>query len=247
MELMNWTVSAGFFTSVREVFFSSFFGKSYYNFYKRSIQEVKMKLATFIHTLNQRIRFYLWGKRQQIYIGIGVVLGISLLISYALHTLALNKVMLVADGNSYTWKTLSANVEGVLREKNVTLNDGDVVKPDLKAAVTDKLNIEVIRAFPVIIKTSDNSVNYNTITQTVRELLEQAKIEFSPDDKVSPGLDTIVKPYKKFKSSGLLQKLLHGGRLLNPRWNTVRIRSWNGGFKKKFAPESRGLPNTGLK
>jgi uncharacterized protein YabE (DUF348 family) len=206
-----------------------------------------MKLATFIHTLNQRIRFYLWGKRQQIYIGIGVALGISLLISYALHTLALNKVMLVADGNGYTWKTLSANVEGVLREKNITLNDGDVVKPDLKAAVTDKLNIEVIRAFPVIIKTFDNSVNYNTIAQTVRELLAQAKINFSPDDKVSPGLDTIVKPYQKIQIIRITSKVITRREIVEPAVEYRKDQELERGVQKEIRAGKPGFAEHRIK
>jgi uncharacterized protein YabE (DUF348 family) len=206
-----------------------------------------MKLATLIHSMNRWIRLCLWGKRQQIYIGIGVLLGISLLISYVLYTLALNKVILDVDGKYYTWKTLNCNVEGVLLEKNITLNDGDVVKPGLKTAVTDNLNIEVIRAFPVVIKTSDNTLNYNTITQTVRELLEQANLKYSLDDKVSPGLDTIVKPYLKIKIIRVTTTVITRREIVEPAVEYRKDQELERGVQKEIRAGKPGLAERRIK
>ncbi len=247
LEIENKKLSAGFLISNHEIFFSSFFGKFYYNFYKENDLGGKMKLTTLIHAMTRRLRLCIWGKRQQIYIGIGVLLGVSLLISYILYNLALNKVILEVDGESFIWKTLNSSVKGVLHEKGITLNDGDVVKPALQTAVTDNLNIEVIRAFPVIIKIADDTINYNTITQTVRDLLAQAGLKYSPDDKISPGLDTIVKPYQQIRIIRVTSTIITRHETIKPAVEYRKDPDLERGKQKKMRTGKPGLAERQIK
>lgn len=140
-----------------------------------------------------------WGKRQQIYVVIGVLLSISIIISYFIYILVLNQVVLNVDGKSYRWKTLSLDVAGVLRGKNIMLSNGDVVRPALKTAVREGLKIKVIRSFPVDILTMGTITRVNTISRTVGEVLRRARVQYCRDDKVFPGLETVVQPYQKIR------------------------------------------------
>lgn len=157
-----------------------------------------MKQIPLVHLSHIRKSILQWSK-QKIYITVGILFVVILLISYLGYIIALDKVVLDVDSQHYEWQTLNWNVAGVLHEKGIVLNDSDVVKPALSTKVVEHLRIQVIRAFPVVIKTATSTKNYNTISQTVRDLLEQANIQYNHDDRVIPGLDSVVKPFQKIR------------------------------------------------
>jgi uncharacterized protein YabE (DUF348 family) len=142
----------------------------------------------------------LWEKsfRDYLYIGLGLAFGIALF-GFVSYVIALDRVTLQVDGQSFQWQTLSTNVADVLREKGIVLKRGDVVEPALKTPVAENLEIRIIRSFAVQIKADGQTKEFYTVARPVKDVLAAAAVDYDSDDKVSPSLDTVVKPEQKIK------------------------------------------------
>ncbi|HOJ77972.1 MAG TPA: 3D domain-containing protein [Bacillota bacterium] len=133
---------------------------------------------------------------------LAIVAGIFLLgavLACGSYILALDQVSLIVDGETLTFKTRSNSVAQVLEEKGVFLEEGDIVKPDLDHKISENLQIEVFRAFPVTIQVGPESTQVKTIEQPVRDVLGQAGILVTQDDIVKPGLDELVTANQKIE------------------------------------------------
>lgn len=188
-----------------------------------------------------------WGKRQHIYAGIVFLLGISTLICYYVYIMALNKVTLDVDGKCFVWKTLSVNVAGVLREKRIPLNDGDVVRPALTTTVRDDTKIEVIRAFPVTIVCSGKVSQVNTISQSVADLLRLAHVKYNPEDKVVPGLDTVLSPHQKIRIIQVTNTIITRRVIVQPATEYRKDKGLERGVQKTFRIGEAGLAERRIK
>jgi uncharacterized protein YabE (DUF348 family) len=188
-----------------------------------------------------------WGKRQNIYAGSIFFLGISILISYYAYITALNQVVLNVDGKSYLWKTLSTNVAGALQEKRIPLNNGDVVRPALTTNLRGNTKIEVIRAFPVAIVKSGEIFQVNTISQSVGDLLQQACVKVNPEDKVVPGLDTVVSPQQKIRIIQVTNTIITRRAILQPATEYRKDKDLERGVQKTFRVGEAGLAERRIK
>jgi uncharacterized protein YabE (DUF348 family) len=188
-----------------------------------------------------------WGKRQNIYAGSIFFLGISILISYYAYITALNQVVLNVDGKSYLWKTLSTNVAGALQEKRIPLNNGDVVRPALTTNLRGNTKIEVIRAFPVAIVKSGEIFQVNTISQSVGDLLQQACVKVNPEDKVVPGLDTVVSPHQKIRIIQVTNTIITRRVILQPATEYRKDKNLERGVQKTFRVGEAGLAERRIK
>lgn len=124
---------------------------------------------------------------------VGIACGVFLIASCFAYFLALDRVQLEVDGKTAEFKTIKSTVRAVLAERNIVLNPGDGVVPDLDAPITENIHIQVTRAFPVLIKTATGTFEYFTVERPVREVLLSANVAFDEDDRISPGLDQPVK------------------------------------------------------
>ena len=188
-----------------------------------------------------------WGKRQQIYIGIVMLLGISVLFSYYAYFMALNQVTLLADGKCSIWKTLSPNVAGVLREKGITLKNGDVVRPAFDASLRGDTKIEVIRAFPVTVQIFGKVTQVNTISQSVGDLLRQMDINYNPEDKVVPGLETVVTPHQKIRIIQVTSTIVTRQVIVHPATEYRKDKSLDQGIQKTIRVGEAGLSERRIK
>lgn len=188
-----------------------------------------------------------WGKRQQIYAGVILLLGISVLISYYAYIIALNQVTLLVDGECYKWKTLNSNVAGVLREKKITLKDGDVVRPAIGESLRNGAKIEVIRAFPVTVERMGQKIHINTISQSVGDLLKQANINCNPDDIVVPGLETVVTPHQKVRIIQVTNTIVTRQVIVHPATEYRKDKDLERGVKKTIRTGEAGLAERQIK
>ncbi|MBQ1546546.1 MAG: G5 domain-containing protein [Clostridia bacterium] len=99
------------------------------------------------------------------------------------------KTAYISDsGITYTIAADSADVNTVLSDAGIRLSDGD------ETIVTEesgrKLNISIIRAFPVSIKADGETTVLNVTGGTVTEILKKAGVEMSANDFVTPAGDT---------------------------------------------------------
>ena len=61
------------------------------------------------------------------YIGVIVFLAIIAFFITS-YVIALDRVVMEVDGESYQWVTVSASVADVIKERGITLNQGDIVR-----------------------------------------------------------------------------------------------------------------------
>lgn len=99
----------------------------------------------------------------------------------------------ITDGESETVVTANAGdtVESILEEAEITVDDDDVVTPDLTYEITaEDTEIVIERMITVTITTDGESEDVLTSAGTVEELLEEQEIEIGENDVVSPDVDT---------------------------------------------------------
>jgi uncharacterized protein YabE (DUF348 family) len=192
-----------------------------------------MKVKIITGHWEKRFRYYL-------YIGLGSVLGIALF-GFIAYVIALDRVALQVDGQSFQWSTLSTDVADVLREKRITLKPGDVVKPNLKTPVTENLVIQVIRSFVVKIKANGQTTEFYTIAQPVKAVLAAAKISYNVDDKISPALDVVVKPDQKIRVVKVNSTLITKQVTINPGTEYLKDKDLERGQEKVVRQGKPGL------
>jgi uncharacterized protein YabE (DUF348 family) len=189
-----------------------------------------------------------WEKRftYYLYIGLGSALGIALF-SFISYVIALNRVDLQVDGQSFQWQTLSTDVADVIREKGIVIKPGDVVKPDLKTPIKENLMIQVIRSFVVKIKANGQTTEFFTIAQPVKNVLAAAKISYDADDKISPALDVVVKPEQKIRVVRVNSTLFTKQVTINPGTEYLKDKDMERGQEKVVRQGKPGLAERQVK
>ncbi len=189
-----------------------------------------------------------WEKRllDYVYIVVGSFLGIAI-IGLLFYIIVLDQVVLNVDGQTFRWQTLSSNVADVLREKGVELKQGDEVQPELKTAVTEKLVINVVRSFPVTIKAEGKTTEVYTTARPVKEVLNEAGIDFDDDDKVTPRQDVIVEPKMKIKVVKVTSSIITKKVTLNPGTEYRKDKNLERGQEKIVQQGAPGLAERQIK
>ncbi|HPT88550.1 MAG TPA: ubiquitin-like domain-containing protein [Bacillota bacterium] len=131
-----------------------------------------------------------------------------IIVSCFAYFLALDRVQLQVDGKTLTFRTIKPTVKAVLAERKILLNPGDMVVPDVNTPITENLHIQVTRAFPVFIKTANGKFEYYTVERSVRDVLLSANVAFDEDDRISPGLDQVVKANQEIEVVDVSSKVL---------------------------------------
>lgn len=94
-------------------------------------------------------------------------------------------VIISHDRVQQTLPTRANTVAGVLERGNITLNEGDVVEPDLATEiVSDNFRINVYRAVPVTIVDGETKTFAFSAAKTPRSIVKQAGIEVYPEDNL---------------------------------------------------------------
>lgn len=169
------------------------------------------------------------------------------LVGYGSYLVALDKVALCVEGHTYKWETLSPTVAEVLKEKGIVPGPGDLVVPNPKTKVKEGLYIDVIRAFPVEIKAGGKEKEFYTVTLPVKEVLKNAGIVFNEEDKVKPGLETLVKPDQPIKVISVTSKIITNQVKLNPATEYRKDNNLERGVKKVIQQGRSGLAERAIK
>ena len=166
---------------------------------------------------------------------------------WLIYFIALDRVTLKVDGQSYQWQTISPNVAAVLKEKKVVLKTGDVVMPSVKTSIQEGTEIQVIRAFPVKIKQAGVITECFSISQPVKNVLYLANVKYDTDDKVSPGLEMMVKPGQVIRITNVTTKILTRQVVLNPATEYQKDRNLERGEQKVLRQGKSGLVERSIK
>jgi 3D (Asp-Asp-Asp) domain-containing protein len=122
--------------------------------------------------------------------------------------LARQEIIIEADGKEIAHKTLKITVDEALKEAGVELKGGDKVTPALTERVVDGMKVVIERAFPVQLAVDGSVQTIYTTRVPVKDVLTLVSLSIDDDDKVSPSLDSIVKPGCKIKVTRVEQKII---------------------------------------
>lgn len=133
-----------------------------------------------------------------------VLIIASLVVTGAVWTS--KKVLVVADGNSASIRTIHDNPADILRQAGIYLSDKDEFRLSTQA-VADGAVITVYRAVPVEVVFKDRSEVVITGKPTVGELA--ASLGYGPGNgRTDPGEATAVSPMMKVRIAQLTEKLV---------------------------------------
>lgn len=121
------------------------------------------------------------------------ILTISTLIlgSYSIMN---KKVLLTVDGQTMKVKTLSRTVQSFLINKNIKVESGSRIIPDLNSNIKNNMSIKVINPYEIKISNGGKNLIYKTNQETVEDILKEFNIKLSSKDIINKKLDEIVKP-----------------------------------------------------
>ena len=138
------------------------------------------------------------------------VFGIIIILAITLrdHTITssrldgVNIVVLYADNQTRALPTREKTVGVLLKNANITLNDGDVVEPAADTPIEeDDFRINVYRAKPILVEDNGQRVFTSSAAQTPRSIAEQVGLSVFPEDTV------ITEPSRDFLRDGISTKV----------------------------------------
>lgn len=96
------------------------------------------------------------------------------------------------DGKEVQHVTTAKTVEEALVSQGVLLASADQTFPEKTTKITDNLEIEVSRAFPVTVQDGNKKKVVQTVSTTVADFLKEQNIEYDSNDKITPKLTEIL-------------------------------------------------------
>ncbi|WP_335547789.1 ubiquitin-like domain-containing protein [Neobacillus drentensis] len=104
------------------------------------------------------------------------------------------RVHIVKDNEKKTIWTTADSVAGLLKEQNIVLSKHDSISPRPQAAIQDKMNIGIKKAFHLTYVDGGKKQQIWATSATVADFLSQQGIELNELDRVEPSLtETIAK------------------------------------------------------
>lgn len=117
--------------------------------------------------------------------------GLVLLNSQTIGASDSRVVELSVDGKQRTLPTRAPTVEELLKRLNITVNEGDIVEPNIKTPILeDNFRVNVYRARPVTIVDQGHKETILSAHQQPRLIAEQAGVTLYPEDGINT--DTAV-------------------------------------------------------
>ena len=120
------------------------------------------------------------------------ILTISTLM-FGSYSVMNKKVLLTVDGKTVKFNTISKTVQSFLINKNIKVEQGSRIIPDLNANIKDNMNIKVINPYEIKISNGDETLIYKTNQETVGDVLKEFNIELNSKDIINKKLDETVK------------------------------------------------------
>ncbi|EPD49395.1 ubiquitin-like domain-containing protein [Paenisporosarcina sp. FSL H8-0542] len=124
---------------------------------------------------------------------IAVILIVSV-ISAVLFIGTKQTVALTVNGKQQEVNTHADTVGDLLNEQNIKVSDADLVSPSLNTKIEEGLSIKWEQAKKITITVDGKKQTIQTTANQVSEVLAEAKIEVSEQDKLTPRLDAKVGP-----------------------------------------------------
>lgn len=150
---------------------------------------------------------------------IAVVLFVSVL-SAVLFMGTKNTVALTLNGKQHDIKTHADTVGDLLTEHNIQVSDADLVSPSVNALIEEGLSVKWEQANEVTITVDGQIKTHTTTADQVSEILAEAGIEVSENDKLKPKLDAKVGPDANISIQKAFEVTLKDGANEKKVWST---------------------------
>ncbi len=151
-----------------------------------------------------------WDKLKDIFLKYRIVFLLFMLFLIGVTPAASfqNKEVTIIENGHKVKEILTAKgtVGDLLKEENIYLNKGDVVKPSEEEPLQEGMVVNITRAFPVIIEVEGSEKTVVTRPSTVQEIIKMAGLKLGPQDRVFPELGTYVKEKSKIKITRVTTK-----------------------------------------
>lgn len=117
-------------------------------------------------------------------------------------------VTILDAGKKIEVKTYKSTVEDLLKEKNISISENDVVIPDASSKLTDGCIIQIKRAFDVKITADGEEFEVKTQPDTVENIVKKAGIKLGEKDKVEPAKAAYVESPATIKVIRVEEKVI---------------------------------------
>lgn len=150
---------------------------------------------------------------------IAVILCVSV-ISAVLFVGTKNTVAFTVNGKQQEIHTHADTVGDLLNEQDIQVSDADLVSPSVNTLIEDGLSIKWEQANKITITVDGKKQTIQTTADRVSEVLTEAKIEVSEQDKLTPALDAEVGPDANIAIEKAFQVTLVDGVNEKKVWST---------------------------
>ncbi len=90
-------------------------------------------------------------------------------------------------------------VKEILKEKNISYKNTDVIKPSLDSKVEDLATIQIARAKNIVFYNGGKKTTVASVASTVAEFLKEQKVELEKDDIINVSLESKISEKKPIK------------------------------------------------
>lgn len=101
-------------------------------------------------------------------------------------------ISLTVDGQTVKVATFTKDVGQMLSEQGITLAPKDKVSYELATPLKDGMVIEIVKAFPVLVRVDGKELHITTAPATVAEILQEAGVGLGESDEVAPAVASSV-------------------------------------------------------
>ncbi|MFB5679140.1 ubiquitin-like domain-containing protein [Paenibacillus terreus] len=120
------------------------------------------------------------------------LIALTIMISILVYTQTKKQVVLVIDGQTRAVETRGESLQDVLEEHSITLAPHDKISMSVNGAIQDGDRVVIKRATQVNVSAGYETKKLYTTENTVKDAVQTLGYNLSPEDKVSPSLDTKV-------------------------------------------------------
>lgn len=129
-------------------------------------------------------------KKYRIWIGCIAVIILIVVLAVLMMTRMVSKgIEVTVNGETKTYKTTEATVDGFLKAENIRLGKLDKVTPARDKWLSDGAEINILKAVPFTVQADGETRKLEALPDMIGDVLEDYDILLGKDDRVTPALN----------------------------------------------------------
>ncbi|MCR1899520.1 G5 domain-containing protein [Irregularibacter muris] len=137
-----------------------------------------------------------------------MLLTVGIITAVGFYHLTQKDITIIDVKEEIKLTTRSKTVEQVLKEKNISLQDKDIVEPALDTPLEDGIEIQIKRAVPLHILVDGKNYQVTTALTQVGEIIEEAGIRINPLDRVAPDKEAEIEEEREIHIVRVTEKII---------------------------------------